>query len=177
MGNYSSTQISSSTVKNFDPVRYSGEWIEAARYPTLIYEQDCSGAKAIYTWDTDKQLLYVENVCLNAKGNKIRSRKGQARIADKSDPGKLLLRFTDGLPSDPGESPYWVHYTDYDNYALVGGPSGKFLWLLSRSKVIPTKDILDIMKMVKGFGYNPDKLLMNVGTVRSDLKAYLVNGA
>lgn len=165
MGNNTSTKISSHTVKNFDPVRYSGEWVEAARYPTLSYEKDCPNARAVYKWDIAKQLLLVENICLDVNGNKIRSRLGQARIPNMSDPGKLLLKFTDGGPSDFGEAPYWVHYTDYDKYALVGGPSGKFLWLLSRSPVITKADARALMKVVQQLGYDPDKLLMNVGTV------------
>ena len=154
------------TVTSFDPIKYSGVWHEIGRYPTLIFEKDCPNAKAIYNWDSEKKIMYIENQCLTENGEIKRSRFGEARIPDMSEPGKLLVKFN-GLPATPGEAPYWVHFVDYNTYALVGSPSKQFLWLLSRTPRIPLNDARLLTELVKTLGYDPDKLLMNVGTVVS----------
>lgn len=165
MGNYNSSGISTKTIKEFDPTRYVGEWFEVGRYPTLIYERGCAGAKAIYRWDPSLEIMSIENVCLDPQDKPLRRSFGRARVANKSDPGKLLVEFNDALPFDMGEQPYWIHYTDYDNYALVGGPDGNFLWLLARKSKVPKEEVTQFINIIKNLGYDPDKLLLNVGRV------------
>lgn len=165
MGNSSSVSpVSHQTIKTFDPVRYSGVWNEIAKY-YLKWEADCQNAQAIYKWNPISQTMSVENQCY-VGGKMIRSRRGQARIPNMADPGKLLLKFTDGLPADPGEAPYWIYYTDYEKYAIVGGPTGQYLWILARNPTIPIEDTVMLDKMVKSLGYDTTKLITNPGTIR-----------
>lgn len=159
-----SRTFSTKTVEDFDPSRYSGLWYEVGKQD-MVWERDCSSAQAVYAWDSNQQVLLVENTCFDENGDKKRSRYGQARIANVKDPGKLLLKFTDGLPSYPGESPYWVYHTDYTNYAIVGGSSGRYLWLLSRAPTIPREDATEIMRYISSLGYDPNKLLVTPGSI------------
>ena len=82
-----------------------------------------------------------------------------ARLTQES--GKLELKFTDNLPADPGWQPYWVHWTDYENYSIVGGPSGRFLWILSRREKVSVRDASKMAKLVESFGYNLKEIVFN----------------
>ena len=149
-------RISSETMKDLDLAKYMGSWYEISKYP-MKWEQDCERAAANYHWDEHNRKVLVENQCW--VGNTlVRTRHATAWVPDMSDKGKLLIQFDDGLPADPGPSPYWVHWTDYHD-AIVGGPSGKFLWWLSRNPKVNATDVEPMLKRVKSFGYNPDKLM------------------
>ena len=152
------------TVREFDPARYMGEWHEIAKYK-FKYEDDCDRAKAIYTWDENNQQILVENQCFR-KGKMIRSRTGKAKITDLSDPGKLTIMF-DGYPRDPTSGQYWIHWTDYHN-AIVGGPSGEMLWWLSRNKTVKASEVEPMLKKIRSFGYDTDRLMSHVSVVTRD---------
>jgi len=164
MGNLIGSGITTETKKNFDPSRYAGEWHEIGKY-YLFWEKDCYSAKAIYTFDAIQNIIKVENQCLASNGNILYSRFGEARIPDLNDKSKLLLKFTDGLPADIGESPYWVFDTDYDNYSIVGGPSGKYLWILSRKPTMRAMDVIPLLEKIRSYGYDPDRLMGNKGAI------------
>jgi lipocalin len=139
-------------------LRYQGKWYEIFRYDTLIYEKDCTTATADYLWEDNT--LYITNTCYT-NGVKVRESYGQARVPDSNDSGKLLVKFTES----PVEAPYWVHWTDYDNYAIVGGQSDKFLWILSRTPTITEDVFWKIVKSVKIFGYDPKSMVFNTSSV------------
>ena len=149
--------ISNETVKNLDIGRYMGQWYEIAKYP-IVWEKDCERASANYVWDPIKQKVLVENQCW-VKDKLIRTRRAEAWVPDANDKGKLLIQFNDGLPADPGPAPYWVHWTDYNYNAIVGGPSGQFLWWLSRKPKVWAIEVEPMLERVASFGYDPNKLM------------------
>ena len=154
--------ISEKTVEDLDIEKYMGEWYEIAKYE-FKWENDCDNAKAIYKWDNVNQKINVENQCW-VDGKMKRSRKAKAWVPDSSDKGKLLINFDDGLPADIGPAPYWVHWTDY-NDAIVGGPSGKFLWWLSRKPTVNYKEVEPMLKLIRTYGYDTNKLMASKSTV------------
>lgn len=149
------------TMKKIDLNRYTGTWWEAAKYP-IKWEKECVSATANYTFDKIKQVLKVKNSCWSDPNAKklIYSRTGEAWIPNMEDQGRMKLEFTDGLPSD-GVSDYLIHWTDYDNYAIVGGSDGQYLWVLSRKQKIPSGDIDMLIEYVKTYQYDPQKLVWN----------------
>lgn len=152
--------ISTETQKDFDVSRYIGKWYEIAKIP-FKWEKGCVFSSADYSWDNIKNVMKVQNNCLNANSKNIYSRSGEARIVDMNDKSKLKIIFNDGLPADP-EGSYWVLYTDYDNYSIVSdGASGKYVWILSRRPKIPASDVPMLLSKVSSFGLNPDKLISN----------------
>ncbi len=155
------------TVRKLDLDRYSGLWYEVAKIP-FIWEKDCDGATAEYQVKTGKngqKYISVKNTCLR-DDKPLRSRSAIAWINNPNDPGKLSLNFNDGLPSD-GVGDYWLHATDYDTYSLVGGPTGKFLWILSRAEKMKRTQINRILNYAKELGYNID--IMKIWRNRIDL--------
>ena len=153
-----------STQPKFDPVKYSGQWYEFAKYPTLKYQNMCKNSTADYKWDSSTSTLKVVNTCFLQNGQQY-SRSANAKIIDFEDPGKLSIEFdaTEG-PTD-GKGQYWVHYTDYDNYAIVGGPSSKYLWILSRQPKLSKKEARWLIDLVEGFGYNADCLMSSANNI------------
>ena len=161
MGNVATQKVSQETVKDFDVQKYMGDWFEIAKYP-FKWEKDCELAKAIYKWDSKQQKILVENQCWIGQ-NMIRSRTAKAWIPDKTDPGKLLIDF-DHQPKDPGPGNYWIYWTDYQN-AIVGGPTGTYLWWLSRNPTVKAREVEPMLKRIRSYGYRTDKLLARKGAV------------
>ena len=100
--------------------------------------------------------LMVENQCWR-EGKMIESRTATAVIPDASEPGKLKIMF-DGYPRDESPGDYWVHWTDYNN-AVVGGPTGKTLWWLSREPSVKASDVDPMLELIKSYGYDTNKLI------------------
>jgi apolipoprotein D and lipocalin family protein len=154
---YKHNMISNETQSNFDPVRYTGTWYEVARYinmpKPISFEEGCTSVSAEYAWDSTDNLMTITNNCY--KNNDLFSYiTGTARIPDLKDKSKLLVKFN----KYEYEYRYWVHWTDYDNYAIVGEPRGNNLWILSRTPVLKRCDIDNLIKKIKYFGYNPNRL-------------------
>lgn len=159
------------TVPFFDPKKYTGDWYSLASMP-LIYEKDCYRSMANYSYDCITGQIKLVNTCIKADGT-CYTRSGVGRIPDSESPGKLIIKFTDGLPSgslepsvstipaDPGWSPYWIHWTDYDNYSIVGVPSGEFLWILGRKKQTTADNLFKLATLIKTLGYDLNKI--NIG--------------
>ena len=166
MGNqqtYVRPYISDKTISHLDTKKYSGVWYEISKFP-LIYESDCERAKAIYTAESDTKIS-VENICIRG-GKEYRSRKGEAWVYDKNDPGKLRIVFTDSGPSQGMVSDYWIHDTDYENYSIVGSPSKQFLWILSREETMTSENINALMRRAVEHGYDVNKLVTNTSAIR-----------
>ena len=145
-----------STQKNFDVKRYLGKWYEIAKYK-FKWEIGCAFSMAEYSWNDG--ILNVKNTCLDENRKPLYSRSAIA-VPNANDPSKLKIDFNDGLPSDPVGN-YWVHWTDYDNYSIVGGPEKKFLWILSRTPEISAEEALMLLNKVSTFGYDSEKLVAN----------------
>ena len=148
-------QISSETQKDFDIDRYTGTWYEIAKMPNFPWSRDCDFATAHYTFNKETKTIDIRNTCLDANKNVKRESFGTARIPDSRDPSKLKVSFKE-MPSIEGD--YHLNWTDYEKYAIVGGPTGQFVWILSRTETVPKKDFPFLLNKVKSFGYNPDKI-------------------
>jgi len=148
-------------VPTVDLQRYAGTWYEIARLPNA-FQKNCAGdVTATYTLDSDG--IEVVNRCRNENGEIIEAR-GRARLADKNGPtSKLEVRFAPAflswLPFVWGD--YWVIdlAPDY-SYAVVGEPSRKYLWILSRVKMLEEATLNHIRERLRQQGYDAGKLLM-----------------
>jgi len=156
------SSVSHQTVPKLDLDKYSGEWYEIAKYP-FPYQTDCERAKAIYRVDRSNHQILVENQCWTG-GKMIRSRQAKAWTPDSNDPGKLKIMF-EGFPRDPTPGDYWLHWTDYQD-AIVGGPSGRTLWWLSREPTVRAEDVEPMLRRIRGYGYNTDRLMAHESVMR-----------
>jgi len=155
------------TVENLDLSRYSGVWWEIIRSSCIPYEKGCFGARADYCYDSERKCVRLTNVCYDCNGCVIRKMCGV--LTPTCDGGKFKVKFDE--VDRCGD--YWVHWTDYDNFAIVGSSDRSMMWVLSRSKKISRKDGEMLYKLVQQYGYNPAKLIFserNIIGARSRVK-------
>ncbi|MET4636534.1 apolipoprotein D and lipocalin family protein [Kaistia defluvii] len=114
--------------KSVDVERYLGRWFELGRYENG-FERGCEAVTAEYSLRPDG-LVKVLNTC-NAGGVDGRERVavGRAKIVPGSGNAKLRVSFFGPFLGD-----YWIldHAPDYA-WSIVGEPSGRYLWILTRS--------------------------------------------
>lgn len=134
--------------------RYLGKWYEMARYENG-FEKGCEGVTAEYK-QGDYDLIEIINSCREGtpKGE-LRASTGKAKITPDSNNTKLRVSFFG--PFYVGD--YWVldRAEDY-SWSIVGEPTGRYLWILTREPV-PEKAIKDMLyKRVRELGYNTELL-------------------
>jgi len=157
MGNAPAKPI---TINDFDPIKYQGEWWEIAKFPT-VFQQGCLKSKACYEWDECKQQLNITNICFLSNGN-TREIKGHARNTDKNNPGRLLVSFP-SVSSNPSQ--YWIHWTDYERYAIIGNAARSQLFILARKECISSADLSLLKLAAKGLGYNLNRIVISKNAV------------
>jgi apolipoprotein D and lipocalin family protein len=140
-------------VAKVDLGSYTGRWYEIARYPNS-FERGCVGVTADYSLRQDGR-INVLNTCREGslEGN-VRTIEGVARVVDSSTNAKLAVTFF-----GPFEGDYWILElgNDYE-YAVVGDPSRKFLWILSREPTLDENLYDDIVSRLPEKGYDPERL-------------------
>lgn len=139
---------------NVDLDKYAGEWYEIARLPA-IFEKDCHGTKAEYTL-ADDGTIHVVNSCHKGSLNgKVKTAKGKAYVVDQETNAKLKVQFYWPFKGD-----YWILEVGDDyQYALVGEPSRKHMWILSREPQINLNRLQNLINKAKQLGFNTDKLV------------------
>jgi len=143
------------TVESLDLNRYSGVWWEFARSKCIPYEKDCYGARAEYCYIPEKKCFKIKNTCYDCEGRCIRESKGI--LTGTCNGGKYKVKFEG--QKECGD--YWVHWTDYDRFAIVGSSDRNYVWILSRSKRVSREDGAILFKLAKEYGYHPKTIIFN----------------
>ena len=120
-------------VSELDMGRYAGQWHEIAHLPVSFQKKCVGDITATYSLRGDGRIS-VHNVCRIDDGTRIAA-DGVARPVE-GHPGQLQVRFVpDWLAWAPlGWADYWGIALDPEyQWALVGDPDRKYLWILSRS--------------------------------------------
>jgi apolipoprotein D and lipocalin family protein len=116
------------TADSIDLQKYTGKWYEIASYP-MSFQKDCFCVTAEYT-NTEKGYVKVYNSCRKGSVNgKIKSITGKAFPVAGTNNAKLKVQFFWPFKAD-----YWVIDIAEDySWAVVSGPSRKYLWILNRT--------------------------------------------
>lgn len=141
------------TVAQVDLERYVGKWYEIASFPMWFQRRCAGGTTAEYSANADGTIAVV-NTCIDKNGEPIVAR-GTARVVPDSGNAKLKVSFFGPFTGD-----YWVIALDEENYswAVVGHPSRKYLWILSRTPGLPTATYDRIVAKVAAMGYDVERL-------------------
>ena len=141
------------TVESVDIERYLGRWYEIARFPNN-FEEGCEGVTAEYDLRPDG-LISVINTCRKgATDGKAEVAKGRARVVDEVTNAKLEVSFFGPFWGD-----YWILYLAEDySLSLVGEPSGRYLWILSRTPEISPEHRQAAIGTLNALGYNTEAL-------------------
>jgi apolipoprotein D and lipocalin family protein len=153
--------------KNVDLVKYSGKWYEIARLPNWFERNCASDVTAEYELLEGNQIR-VKNSCKKTNG-KVEVALGTATTA--TDP-EVTLRVT-FAPKAVRFLPFvWANYTVVsldENYkhVLIGEPSRKYLWILSRETPMPRETYNKLLDVAKNEGFNISKLITLDGVIQN----------
>jgi len=136
------------TVEKVELTRYQGLWYEIARLPNS-FEKGLECVTATYTLKSNGNIEVLNQGYSTAKG-KYKSARGTARVPDPDEPGKLKVSFFWPFSGDY----YILQLDDEYRYALVGDPSRKYLWILSRTKDLDAAVYTSLMEHAKNSGFN-----------------------
>lgn len=155
-----------SSVAKVNLQQYAGTWYEIARFP-MFFQRNCArDVTATYSLNADGTVK-VDNRCVKSNGEQIGS-VGQAHAVDASN-SKLKVTF---LPSwlrwlPVGQGDYWVLKLDSQyQTVLVGNPSRKYLWILSRQPQLDERTYLNYVEAARKQGFDITQLQRTVQTPR-----------
>jgi len=132
--------------------KYLGKWYEIAHLPAR-FQKDCTDTTATYTLSEDGKIS-VLNECI--RNGKVKLAKGKAKVVDKNSGAKLKVTFFWPFYGD-----YWIIDLgkDYD-YAVVGTPNRKYLWILNRTPKMDNKLFSQLLESVKSKGFDVNNLII-----------------
>lgn len=142
-------------VDNVDVQRYLGKWYEIALLPNR-FEEGCNCTTAEYSL-IDSTTIRVINTCRQDSANgEIDQVKGKAFVVEGSNNAKLRVQFFWPFRGD-----YWIIDIDKENYkyAVVGAPSRKYLWVLSRTPKMDETLLNSLLEKCKTKGFDISKVV------------------
>jgi apolipoprotein D and lipocalin family protein len=151
------TEYGQQTVKNVDLERYMGRWYEIASFPNW-FQRDCYCTMAEYELQGDH--VSVRNSCRKGSSHgKLEVATGKAYPVPDSNNSRLKVQFFWPFKGD-----YWIIALD-DNYqyAMVGHPSKKYLWILSRTQEMPDSAYQGFIENAAQKGYDISKIKRTPG--------------
>ncbi|MFC5437861.1 lipocalin family protein [Rhodanobacter umsongensis] len=159
-----STPINPSTLPNqpvrtLDLDRYAGQWHEIAHLP-MFFQRECLGAVTARYTPMPDGTIHVHNTCQTDSG--MQTVDGVARVVN-GQPAVLKVRFAPAwlgwLPRAWAE--YWVIEVASDyQWAVVGSPSRKYLWILARRPDMYRGLFESIRERARQRGYPVEKLVL-----------------
>jgi len=131
--------------------KYLGKWYEIAHLPAK-FQEGCNETTATYSLLGNGNIS-VLNEC--KKNGKIKLARGKAKIDDKTTNAKLKVTFFWPFYGD-----YWIIKLGQDyEYAVVGTPNRKYLWILCRTPQMDNKLFSEILEFVRVKGFNTANLI------------------
>jgi len=150
----STSYLALDTEEEFDINKYMGKWYEIARLPNS-FEEGLEENTAFYRLGEDGNVTVTNEGRLIENKTKIKQAKGKAWVPDSKQPGKLKVSFFWPFSGD-----YWVLKVDKDyTYALVGDPTGEYLWILARERDIDPKIIQELKDYAGKLGFPVENMI------------------
>ena len=116
------------TVAGVDLKRYAGTWYEIARYPNS-FQRGCVATTATYAALLNDKIRVVNQCRMERLDGDVVTAEGKAWVVDTSSSAKLKVSFFWPFSGD-----YWIiDLGENYEFAVVGHPDRKYLWVLSRS--------------------------------------------
>lgn len=142
------------TVSPVNLEKYAGTWYEIARLPNR-FEKGLECVTATYKLREDRKIEVINKGFRVGESNKISKIKGIAWVPDKNYPGRLKVRFF-----WPFSGNYFIIELDKDyRYALVGEPSRKYLWILSKDRNLTGNIYSTLLEKAEKLGFNTARVI------------------
>jgi apolipoprotein D and lipocalin family protein len=143
------------TVPNVDLERYTGKWFEIARLPNS-FEKGLICVTAEYSLRENGKINVLNAGRKESDPSKEKTAKGRAKVPDAKEPGRLKVTFFWPFYGD-----YYIFHLDEENYqyALVGDPSRKYMWVLSRSPFMDDELYAKLLDIAREKDFAVEELL------------------
>ena len=141
-------------INGFEINRYMGTWYEIARLDHR-FERGLDKISATYTLSGDGG-VNVLNKGWNQADGEWEQAEGKAYFVDQPDKGMLKVSFFG--PFYGGYNIIELDKKDYA-YSMVTGPDKSYLWILSRSRLLPKATLSMLIEKAKQLGFATDKLI------------------
>ena len=140
-------------VKSVDLDRYLGRWYEIASYPAW-FQKNCTAVTADYSLREDGRIKVINSCRKGTLDGKPKQSTGRAKVVEGSNNAKLKVSFFGPFWGD-----YWIIDLDPDyQWAVVGVPNRKYLWILSRTPQMDEAIYDGIIERLPARRYDPAKL-------------------
>lgn len=128
---------------------YLGKWYEYGRYEAP-FQKGCEGVTAEYSLRYDSKIKVVNSCYQDGLDGKFKQATGKAKLVEGSNGAKLKVSFFGPFYGD-----YWVldRGDDY-SWSIVGEPSGRYLWMLTREAQPDAELRARLEARVKELGYD-----------------------
>lgn len=141
------------TVPHVELNRYLGTWYEIASYPAW-FQKGCTGSTAEYAALPDGRIRVINRCFKNSLDGPLKESNGKAEVVDTTSNARLKVWFFWPFKGD-----YWIIDLDADyQWAVVGVPSRKYLWILSRAPEMDDTVYEGIITRLIDQGYDPTRL-------------------
>lgn len=142
-----------------DMRRYLGKWYEIARYPNWFQKDDCVATTATYTQRADGRIDVLNQCHRGGITGPLQAARGVARVADATTNARLKVTFFWPFAGD-----YWIIDLgpNYE-YTVVSEPQRRYLWILSRRPAMEMQTFGDILRRLRGQGFDTSKLIYRTG--------------
>lgn len=153
------------TVSFVDLERYAGKWYEIARLEQR-FQKGCINSTAEYSFRDDGDIRVV-NRCELAGKNKVKEATGRAWVKDKQTNAKLRVQFVlTGLKLSFLSGKYWILNLAPDySHAMIGDPSRKYFWLLSRTPEMEDALLADLTAKAAALGFDTSAFIINADQI------------
>lgn len=147
------------TIAALDVPRYMGNWYEIAKYPNSFQKKCVANTQARYSLLSDGHLQVV-NRCRLENGQTSEAIGAAKQQGEASSP-KLKVRFAPAwlsfIPAVWGD--YWVIDLDPTyQLAAVAEPEREYLWILSRTPKVDSKNYQALLERLTQKGFDIGKL-------------------
>jgi apolipoprotein D and lipocalin family protein len=141
------------TVAQVDLSRYTGLWYQVALIPNRFQKNCTLNTTATYGLNKNGN-IDVLNECTKPNGKR-KSIQGSAKIIDPVSHAKLGVKFFWFQP----RADYWIIElgSEYE-YAMVGTPNRKYLWILSRTPTIDPKTYAHLLDRAQAQQFDTSKV-------------------
>jgi apolipoprotein D and lipocalin family protein len=148
-------------VPSVDPVAYAGTWYEVAVIPYFFENRCQSDALTRYTILQESPLVFEDYFQCTGKNGKTIRLTGRAKALTSDNYARLNATFLNFFGWRHGKKPnYWIigQAEDY-RYAVVGHPSRRYGWILSRAPQMASSDWSAVQGILTRNGYDPCRFM------------------
>ncbi len=141
------------TVDSVDLQKYIGTWYEIAKIPNSFQDHCVKNTTASYEINEEGNIIVV-NKCIDEDGE-IDDAEGLAKVVDKKTNSKLKVSFVSLFGWQLFWGDYWILGLESNyKYAVIGTPSRKYGWILSRTPKMENSDLENCYQIFEKNGYD-----------------------